>query len=125
VSYLIDGKFIGKVRGVAASVTETQLTVVENLAPGKHILTVTHPRAKPLRRDIPFTVAKGKRFVMKDNITLWVANCEITFKDCRVESGMILSESESDIYYSPAVGIKYPVSRSYIRNIKHIPLVDK
>ena len=125
VSYLIDGKFIGKVRGVAGSVTETQLTVVENLAPGKHVLTVTHPRAKPLRKDIRFAVSKGKRYVSKENIDLWVANCEITFKDGRVESGMVLSESEADVYYSPAAGIKYPVSRSYIRSIKHIPLVDK
>ena len=98
---------------------------MENLAPGKHVLTVTHPRAKPLRKDIRFAVSKGKRYVSKENIDLWVANCEITFKDGRVESGMILSESEADVYYSPAAGIKYPVSRSYIRSIKHIPLVDK
>ena len=37
---------------------------------------------------------------------------------------MILSESEADIYYSPAAGIKYPVSKSYLRNVKTIPLVD-
>lgn len=125
VSYLIDGKFVGKVRSVAGSITETQLTVIDNLAPGRHILTVTHPRANPLRRDIRFSVEKGKRFVSRENIDLWVANCEITFKDGRVESGMIFSESETDVYYSPAAGIKYPVSRSYIRSIKYIPLVDK
>ena len=124
VSYLIDGKFAGKVQGVEGSVTETQLTVIDNLAPGQHVLTVTHPRAKPLRRDIRFTVSKGKRFVSKVNIDLWVANCELTFKDGRVESGMILSESETDIYYSPAAGIKYPVAKSYLRNVKPIPLVD-
>ena len=125
VSYLIDNKFIGKVQGVANSVSETRLTVVENLAPGKHRLTVTHPRAKPLRKDVYFTVTKGKRHVHRDNVELWVANCEITFKDGRVESGMIISESETDVYYSPAAGIRYPVSKSYIRKLKYIPLTDK
>ena len=125
VSYLVDNKFMGKVQGVANSVTETQLTVVENLAPGKHRLTITHPRAKPLRKDIFFTVTKGKRSVNSENIELWVANCEITFKDGKVESGMIISESETDVYYSPAAGIKFPVSKSYIRKLRYIPLVDK
>jgi hypothetical protein len=70
-------------------------------------------------------VEKGKQFVMKNSVDLWVANCEITFKDGKVEAGMIYSESESDIYYSPAAGIRYPVSRSYIRAIKYLPLEEK
>ena len=47
------------------------------------------------------------------------------FKNGKVETGMIYSESESDIYYSPTNGIKYPVSRSYIRKIKYLPLLEK
>lgn len=125
VSYLIDGTFAGVVAGVGTSETETHAVVVENLSPGEHILTVTHPRAKPLKRNIRFSVSKGKRYTARENIELWVANCEITFKNGKVETGMIYSESESDIYYSPTNGIKYPVSRSYIRKIKYLPLLEK
>ena len=125
VRYLVDGKYIGRVKSAGKSVTATQMTVIENLSPGPHVLTITHPRANPGRRDVRFVVEKGKQFVMKNSVDLWVANCEITFKDGKVEAGMIYSESESDIYYSPAAGIRYPVSRSYIRAIKYLPLEEK
>ena len=124
VNYLIDGKFRGIVRSVKNSVTETHMTTVENLPPGPHVLTVTHPRARPLKRNIKFSVTKGGRYVAKENIELWVANCEITFKDGRVESGMIYGETETDVLYSPGQGIKYPVSKSYIRKIKYIPVTE-
>jgi len=125
VNYLIDGKFRGVVQAVKNSAAETRMTDIENLSPGPHLLTVTHPRAKPLKRNIRFTVEKGKRHVAKDAVELWVANCEITFKDGRVESGMIYGETETDVLYSPGAGIRYPVSRSYIRKIKYIPLTEK
>jgi hypothetical protein len=125
VNYLIDGKFRGVVQAVKNSAAETRMTDIENLSPGPHVLTVTHPRAKPLKRNIRFTVEKGKRYVAKDGVELWVANCEITFKDGRVESGMIYGETETDVLYSPTAGIRYPVSRSYIRKIRHIPLTEK
>ena len=125
VSYLIDGKFRGVVQAVKNSAAETRMTDIENLSPGPHTLTVTHPRAKPLKRNVKFTVEKGKRYVAKDSIEIWVANCELTFKDGRVESGMIYGETETDILYSPGAGIRYPVSRSYIRKVKYIPLTEK
>ena len=125
IRYLVDGKYLGRVKRAGKSVTATQMTVIENLSPGTHVLTVTHPRANPGRKDVRFTVEKGKQFVMKNSVDLWVANCEITFKDGRVEAGMIYSESETDVYYSPAAGIRYPVSRSYIRAIKYLPLEEK
>ncbi|MBQ9501729.1 MAG: PEGA domain-containing protein [Lentisphaeria bacterium] len=125
VNFLIDGKFRGVVQAVKNSAAETRMTEIDNLSPGPHVLTVTHPRAKPLKRNIRFTVEKGRRYVARDTIELWVANCELTFKDGRVESGMIYGETETDILYSPGAGIRYPVSRSYIRKIKYIPLTEK
>ncbi|MBQ7208060.1 MAG: PEGA domain-containing protein [Lentisphaeria bacterium] len=125
VSYLVDGKLRGTVQAVKSSATETKETVIDNLSPGPHLLTVTHPRARPLKRSIRFEVKKGSRYVAREVVELWVANCEITFKDGRVESGMIYGETETDVLYSPTAGIRYPVSRSYIRKIKFIPVTEK
>ena len=125
VQCLVDGRLCGVVQAVGDSVTETRPIVVENLSPGKHVLTVTHPRALPVKKEISFTIAKGKRYTAREKIELWVSNCEITFKDGRVESGMIYSEDEKFIYYSPTVGIRYPVQRNYIRTIKYIPVTAK
>ena len=125
VNCLVDGKFIGKVQGIARSATETHLTVIENLSPGVHTLTISHPRANPLRRDIRFTVVKGQRYVCKEDVNLWISNCEITFKDGKVEAGMILGETETDFYYSPARGIKYMLSKSFVKKVKYIPVTEK
>ena len=125
VNYLVDGKFRGTVQAVKNSATETKEAVIDNLSPGTHLLTVTHPRARPLKRSIKFEVKKGSRYVARETVELWVANCEITFQDGRVESGMIYGETETDVLYSPTAGIRYPVSRSYIRKIKYIPVTEK
>lgn len=118
VRYLVDGKEIGMVKKDAAG--NVLPVEVGNLSPGKHLLTVTHPLAKPVKKDIAFVIEKNRQFNMRSPIELWVANCELEFRSGKREKGVIYGESDDAVYYSPQPGVKYHVSRANLRSITKI-----
>ena len=125
VHCLIDGKPAGTVKALANSTIETRSVHLDSLMPGEHILTVTHPRAKPVKRNIRFRIAKGRHYKHGKVISVWVSNSEVTFTDGSTRSGVISGETAESVVFSPMPGIKYTVLRKNISKIIRIPISAK
>ena len=84
------------------------------------MVTVSHPRAMPSSRDYVLEVQKEK--VVNRKIDVWVANCEIKFKDTgRVELGALFEESEKAIFFGTEPGVRVEIDRAkleWVRKLK-------
>ncbi len=119
VKVALDGKPLGVTEEAGASSSATKPIRIGGLAPGKHIVTVSHPRAHPESRDVEVDIGKGK-LTRPKTIDVWIANCEIKYTDGRVEVGTLFEESDNSIYFGPEPGIKYEIKRSDLEYIKRL-----
>ncbi|MDR0933447.1 MAG: PEGA domain-containing protein [Victivallales bacterium] len=116
----IDGKLIGVTQASQDTKAMTEVLRVGNLSPGKHLVTVSHPHARPESRTISVVIEKGK-LTRPKAIDVWIANYEIKYRDGRVEIGKLFQESEQSILFEPERGVRYEVPRSYLEYIKKLP----
>ena len=119
VTVMFDGKKLGVTETSEPSSAATKPIRIGRLAPGKHVVTVTHPRARPERRDIEIEIEKGKLLRPK-TIDVWIANCEIKYKDGRVDVGSLFEENNDSIYFGPEPGIKYEIKRRDLEYVKRL-----
>ncbi len=119
VTVSLDGKELGKTEISEESESAIKPIRVSGLTPGKHVITVSHPLARPRSRQIEIEVEKGKLTRPKP-IDLWVANCEIKYLDGRIEVGALFEENVQTIYFGPEPGVKYEVKRSDLEYIKRL-----
>lgn len=119
VRVALDGKPLGVTEEASASSTAMKPIRVGGLAPGKHVVTVSHPHAHPESRDIEIEIEKGK-LTRPKAIDVWIANCEIKYTDGRVEVGTLFEESDGAIYFGPEPGIKYEIKRSDLEYVKRL-----
>ncbi len=119
VAVLLDGKELGKTEENPESNMITKPIRVSGLAPGEHIVTVSHPRARPQVRTVKVMVEKGK-LTRPKTITVWIANCEIKYRDGRIEVGTLFQEDDNSILFGPEPGIRYEVSRGDLEYVKRL-----
>ena len=119
VEVLLDGKKLGKTEENPESKAVTKPIRVSGLAPGEHKVTVSHPRAYPPSRTVSVMVEKGK-LTRPRTITVWIANCEIKYRDGRVEVGTLYQEDDNSILFGPEPGIRYEVSRGDLEYVKRL-----
>lgn len=119
VRVALDGKPLGVTEEAGTSSSATKPIRVGGLAPGRHIVTVTHPRAHPESREVEVEIEKGK-LTRPRVIDVWIANCEIKYTDGRVETGTLFEESSNSIYFGPEPGIKYEIKRSALEYVKRL-----
>lgn len=116
----LDGKPYGKSVAESENSTGTKPILINSVAPGRHVVTVSHPRAMPSSRDYVLEVQKEK--VINRKIDVWVANCEIKFKDTgRVELGALFEESEKAIFFGTEPGVRVEIDRAkleWVRKLK-------
>lgn len=118
VTVMLDERTVGVTEAGGESAA-TKPIRLGGLPPGKHIVTVTHPRARPQTRRIEIEIEKGK-LVRPEPVDVWIANCEIKYTDGRVELGALFEESDNTIFFGPEPGIKYEVKRSDLEYVKRL-----
>ena len=119
VEVMLDGKTLGKTEENPESKAVTKPIRITGLAPGEHRVTVSHPRARPQNRVVTVMVEKGK-LTRPKTINVWIANCEIKYRDGRVEVGTLFQEDDNSILFGPEPGIRYEVSRSDLEYVKRL-----
>lgn len=123
IQYFLDGKYMGVTETITPTTTRTKLISFKNLEPGIHTLRLHHRQAKPANKDVRFKIEKGK-FLKTKPITIWVANCEIYYKDGNVEKGALFSENSEEIMFGPEPGIQYAVKKKDLNKIIKIDITS-
>jgi hypothetical protein len=121
IQYYLDGKYMGTTETVAPNNTRTKIITFKNLEPGFHTLRLHHRQAKPTNKDVRFKIVKGEYLKTKP-INIWVANCEIYYKDGNVEKGALFSENSEEIMFGPEPGIQYAVKKKDLDKIIKIDI---
>ncbi len=124
VNITLDGVPKGKSEAELEEATSTKPILFDSITPGTHVVTVSHPRAMPESRDYKLVVEKGR--VTSRKIEVWIANCEIKFKDTgRIELGALFEESAESIYFGTEPGVRVEIDRAKLEWIRKLSIDDK
>ena len=115
VTVKLNGKDMGK---TPADIRGHHEINFKGLMPGNHVLELSHPQANPATRRINFKVEKGKLYQPENPIEIWIANCEVTYKDGRVEKGAIYYKTQKGIMFGPTPKIKFELRHEEIKSYK-------
>ena len=115
----LDGKDMGKTPADIKGYHEVNF---RGLTPGNHVLELTHPQANPATRRVNFKIEKGKLYQPDQPIEIWIANCEVTYKDGRVQKGAIYYETAKGIMFGPTPKIKFELRRDEFKSCKLLPV---
>ena len=119
VAVKLNGRDMGK---TPADVKGHHEINFRGLVPGNHVLELTHPQANPTTRRFNFKVEKGKLYQPESPIEIWIANCEVTYKDGRVEKGAIYYETPKGIMFGPSPKIKFELRSSEFKTFRRLPV---
>ena len=119
VTMKLDGKDMGK---TPADIKGHHEVNFRGLTPGNHVLELTHPQANPATRRVNFKIEKGKLYQPDQPIEIWIANCEVTYKDGRVQKGAIYYETAKGIMFGPTPKIKFELRRDEFKSCKLLPV---
>ncbi len=94
-----------------------QELVAGDLTPGRHVLTLEHRHAKPIRQSMYIEVNKGG-ITRLPAYELWVADTEIEFSNGTRERGILINNQENGPFiFSPQKGVKLEYPRDTIKGI--------
>jgi len=116
VEVFVNEKPVGVTEAIAPGADATKDFKVDNLPPGKHTITMFHSLGDPPRQYHSFRIQKNKTTTIR-NLVVWIANCEITYKDNTKERGLLVEKRADTIIFSPEPGVKYGVKRDKLKNI--------
>ena len=116
VEVFLNGKSLGLTRPVTAGSESTQDFRVDNLAPGKYTVTMFHSLGDPQRQSFSFRVKKNQGTTVK-SVTMWLANCEITYSDGSTERGFLRDSKPEYVTFSPEPGVQFRVERPKIKKL--------
>ncbi len=117
VAVQLDGRPLGVSEPDGVSSAGTKPFTVEGISPGRHTVTVSHPRANPLERTLTVEIKKGE-LCRPAPIDVWVANCEIRYKTGLTEVGVLYEDTPQRIYFSPEPGVKVQIDRDRLEYVK-------
>lgn len=121
VDVLVDGKPVGRTRVSDKNPDETEPIKVSDLAPGRHVCTISHPRAKPRTvKRFNFVVAKNKTTECPV-VEMWVADCEITYRNGLKEEVKLLRMDNREVEFSLQPGISMREKRGDVE-IRRLPV---
>lgn len=116
VEVFVDGKSQGFTVPIAPGSEATQDFRVDNLPPGKHTIAMFHSLGDPPRQYHSFRVQKNKVTTIR-NLVVWIANCEITYKNNNKARGLLIESQKDYIIFSPEPGIQYNVKRDTLKQV--------
>ena len=118
VTVMLDGEVIALTEEEGDS-GATKLIRKAGISPGTHKLTISHRFAYPQSRIVEFEVTKGKTTRLKP-LELWIANCELKYKDGRVERGALFFENDEFVQFGPEPGIKIQIEKSRLESVRKL-----
>lgn len=116
VEVFLDGKSLGLSKAMAQGSEATRDFRVDNLAPGRHEIAMFHSLGVPQKQTVTFRIRKNKSTTLK-NLTMWIANCEITYFDNTREKGFLHDSQKDYVVFSPEPGVRFRLERSRIKNL--------
>ena len=119
VALRLNGAPIGVVKPRPGDPKAVLPVVLRDLTPGTYRLGMSHPDAQPSRREITFTVQKGKETPVEAR--MWVPDCEITYHDGESHRGILVAENPVNILFGMKQGIEVEIKRDLLRSIRWIP----
>lgn len=119
VALRLNGAPIGVVKARPGDPKAVQPVVLRDLTPGTYRLAMSHPNARPSRREITFTVRKGKEGLVEAR--MWVPDCEITYHNGESRQGILVAEDTENILFGMDPGVEVEVKRTLLREIRWIP----
>ena len=119
VALRLNGAPIGVVKPRPGDAKAVLPVVLRDLTPGTYRLSMSHPDADPSRREITFTVQKGKETPVEAR--MWVPDCEIVYQNGESHRGILVAENPVNILFGMKQGIEVEIKRSSLRSIRWIP----
>ncbi len=119
----LDGKLVGVTEADDANPGSSKVFSLRNLSMGTHQLTVAHKRGKPEKRTRSFEVKKGE-VVRLSNLSIWIPNIRITFKEGNVETGRLAGTLSDSYLFEPEPGVRYTVKKTAVSKLEHLQLTE-
>lgn len=119
VALRLNGAPIGVVKARPGDPKAVLPVVLRDLTPGTYRLGMSHPNAHPSRREITFTVQKGKEGLVEAR--MWVPDCEITYLNGESRRGILIAEDAANILFGMEPGVEVEIKRSSLRSMRWIP----
>ena len=122
VALKLNGAPIGVVKARPGDPKSVLPIVLRDLTPGTYRLTMSHPNASPSRREITFTVRKGKEGSVEAR--MWVPDCEIVYLNGESRRGILIAEDAVNILFGMEKGVEVEIKRASLRSIRWIPTYE-
>ena len=120
IDIFVDGRLIGRTKATGSDPNETEPVKISDLSPGRHVCTISHPRAKPKTvHRFEFVVAKNKTTECPV-VEMWVADCELTYNNGMKEEVKLLRLDNQEVEFSLQPGISMREKRSNVE-IRRLP----
>ena len=120
ITIYLDGKQVGITEKDPDNRNISKVLNIPNLSMGEHRLTIAHRRARPEKKDISFTVRKGK-VTRLANLNLWIPNAVLVRTTGVRETGRIIQDLPSKYEFEPSPGVKFTVEKSTVRKVEYLP----
>ena len=124
VEVLLDGKKFAVTEASNDTVHGTKLIRKDGLSAGRYEISLVHRRANPPTQSFTVVVEKGKVTRPKP-IEVWIANCEIRYRDGRVVTGVLYQELADEILFGPEPGVKFSIRRDLLDYVKKLDVTDE
>ncbi len=119
----LDGKLVGVTEEDKANPGSSKILPLRNLSMGTHQITVAHKRGKPEKRTRSFEIQKGET-VRLNNLSIWIPNIRITFKEGNVETGRLAGTLPDSYLFEPEPGVRYAVKKSAVSKLEHLQTTE-
>ncbi len=124
VLVLLNGKKFAVTEASPDTAYGTKLIRKDGLSPGRYEISLIHKRANPPTQTFVLTVEKGKVTRTKP-LEVWIANCEIRYRDGRVVTGVLYQEQPDEILFGPEPGVKFSIKRDLLDSVKKLAVDDE
>ena len=120
ITVYLDGRQVGITEKDPEHRNISKVLKIRNLSMGEHRITLAHKRARPEKKNISFTVQKGK-VVRLTNLNLWIPNAVLVRSNGARETGRIIQDLPSKYEFEPSPGVKFTVEKSSVKKIEYLP----
>ncbi|MBR4662817.1 MAG: PEGA domain-containing protein, partial [Lentisphaeria bacterium] len=120
ITVYLDGRQVGITEKDADHKNISKVLKIRNLSMGEHHITLAHKRARPEKKNISFSVQKGK-VARLTNLNMWIPNAVLVRTNGARETGRIIQDLPSKYEFEPSPGVKFTVEKSSVKKVEYLP----
>ena len=120
ITVYLDGRQVGITEKDPDHRNISKVLKIRNMSMGEHRITLAHKRARPEKKNISFTVQKGK-VARLTNLNLWIPNAVLVRTNGARETGRIIQDLPSKYEFEPSPGVKFTVEKKSVKKVEYLP----